>query len=120
MSQERERILNMLSKGEIEVEEADQLLKSLGAAEKKNVSSQKKINSLKIIVSEKGKEKVNISLPLGLAKGVYKLIPSSAKEKIKEEDIELDTLFDSIDNLKEPSDIVNINDGDDKVIIRLE
>ena len=120
MSTERERILTMLSEGEIEVEEANELLRSLGEGEKKNAATTKKVSSLKIVVNEKKGEKINISLPIGLAKGLLKFIPASAKERLSEEDIDLDSLFNSIESLEGPSDIVNIDDGEDKIIIRLE
>lgn len=119
MGEERIRILKMLEEGEISVEEANQLLKAVGdSSEKKLVK--KKMSSLKIMVSEGGDEKVNISLPLSLAKGLLRFIPRSAKESLEKEDLDLDQLIDSIESLDEPSDLVNIKDGQDTVIIRLE
>lgn len=120
MSEERVRILNMLEKGEIGVDEANQLLKALGESEKQEITSNKKISSLKILISENNDEKVNISIPLGLAKSLIKFIPKSAKNKLKEEDINLEELVSSIENAEGPRDIVNIKDGGDEIVIRLE
>jgi len=115
------RILEMLEQGKINTEEAEELLKSLGEGEvKPQVSGGRKKKSLKILVSEDESEKVNITLPLGLARGLLKFIPSSAKETLIKEDIDLDQLLSSIDELEEAGELVRIEDGEDRVIIKVE
>jgi len=123
MSEERLRILKMLEEGKIETKEAEKLLKALGEEElsvKPQVIKKGNKKSLRIMVSEDDKEKVNIALPLGLAKGLLKFIPASVKDSLAEEDINLQELIDSVDNLAEVDELVRIEDGGDKVIIKIE
>ena len=122
MGEEKVRILQMLEEGKINVDEANDLLNSLQESEDISVvkNENNKISSLKIRISENGDEKVNISLPLSVARGLISFIPQSAKSKLKDKDINLDELLNSIKNLDEPQEIVNISDKGDQVLIRLE
>lgn len=118
MSNERMRVLQMLEKGEINAEEATELLNAL---ESKTVDVKKeRKKKISILVSENGEEKVNISIPLKLAKVIAKFVPKSALGSMEEEGIDLQGLIDSIDDEMGDEPLVNINDGGDRVIIRVE
>ena len=120
MNNERMRILKMVEEGKIEVEEANNLLETLEtnkAPEKKKTG---KAKSIKILVEENGEEKVNISIPMILAKSFMKFLPQNAKESLNSQDIDLDQIFNSVDSDAESGTLVDIKDGTDHVIIKVE
>lgn len=119
MSEERVRILRMLEEGKIDVEEAEQLLQSLNSVpEKKEAGGD--ISHLKVLVEENGEQKVDISVPIKLAKSLLQFVPDSAQSKLEDKDIKLQEIINSIENLEGPSTLVNINDGGDHVVVKLE
>ena len=119
MSEERKRILKMVENGKIDVEEAEKLLQSLNSKTEKNVK-ENNVKFIKINVEEDGEEKVNISVPIALAKSILKFIPKSAKESLEENEVEVSKIIEAIENLEAPSTIVDVNDDDEHVQIRLE
>ncbi len=124
------RILEMLQDGKLNVEEAENLLSALGEDDSVNFNtdqrktreddSKAKKRHLRIIVNEDGKEKVNLALPLGIAKSLLNFIPQSAKAKISENDINLDALSQTLDNLSEEKEILRVEDDNETVVIRVE
>jgi hypothetical protein len=133
MNEERMRILEMLQEGKINAEETEKLLAALGEEgsdkskavqlnnrnEGRNDQGGKK-RHLRIIVNEGGKEKVNMSLPLGIAKSLLNFVPQSAKNKMAEKDIDLNALTKTIDDLSEEKEILRVDDENETVIIRVE
>ena len=84
MQSERKRILGMLARGEITVDEADKLLASAGAD---TTPAHRKPRYLYIIIekSNETRDRVNIRIPIKLlAHGLKltKLIPAAIREKI--------------------------------------
>ena len=128
MGEERMRILNMLQEGKINAEEAEILLSALAkhdlsdsAADLKSFQAGKKQKKhLRIIVNEKGKEKVNMALPLGIAKTMLNFIPGPARAKLAENEINLDELNQSLEDLAEEKEILRVEDDDETVIIKVE
>ncbi|ADQ14162.1 SHOCT-like domain-containing protein [Halanaerobium hydrogeniformans] len=129
MNQERMRILKMLQEGQINAEEAEELLSALADVDStsqiekkgsKTEAQKKNKKHLRIIVNEKGKEKVNIALPLGIAKTMLNFVPGSAKAKLAENEINLDALSQSFEDLSEEKEILRVDDDDETVIIRVE
>ncbi|MDI3546691.1 MAG: hypothetical protein PWR10_343 [Halanaerobiales bacterium] len=122
MNEERIRILKMLEEGKISVEEADELLNTLNAAPEKEREVKKgKARFIKILVDEEGEEKVDISIPFSLAKTALKFMPKSAKDSLNEQEINLEELLNSVEgDLEETQTLVNINDGDTRVVIKVE
>ncbi|MFW5998774.1 MAG: SHOCT-like domain-containing protein [Bacillota bacterium] len=119
MSEERVRILKMLEEGKIGVDEAENLLQSLNNRPKKT-ESQNKVKFIKIVVEEGNEEKVNISVPISLAKSLLKFIPKSARESLDENEINIQEIIDAVENVDGPSTLVDINDNEDHVKVRLE
>lgn len=133
MNEERMRILEMLQEGKTNAEETEKLLAALGEEESgqskalqlknknegQNQQGAKK-RHLRIIVNENGKEKVNMSLPLGIAKSLLNFVPQSAKDKMTEKDIDLNALTKTIDDLSEEKEILRVDDENETVIIRIE
>ncbi|MGM0436707.1 MAG: SHOCT-like domain-containing protein [Bacillota bacterium] len=120
MNDERMRILKMVEEGKIDVDEANNLLETLEGdktLKKKKTGSPK---SIKILVEENGKEKVNISIPMILAKSFMKFLPENAKNSLNKQDLDLDEIFNSVDSEVEGGTLVDIKDGTDHVIIKVE
>lgn len=122
MSEERIKILEMLSKGKITIEEADKLLRAIhptGAESPGPSSSSKHPKYLRVLVeptteSSKG-ERVDIRVPMKLIRAGLKLatlIPKQAQpainEALKEKGIEMDFSQITPDDLEEL--VVNLND----------
>ncbi len=123
MSEERMQILKMLEKGTIDATEANELLSTL---EKRDTAFEKpEVNKsrakyIKILVEENGVEKVNISIPILLAKTALKIMPKKAKEQMEDQNVNLDSILAAIDNDSTKGKIVDINDDGDHVSISLE
>lgn len=123
MSEERMQILKMLEKGTIDAAEANELLSTL---EKRDTAFEKpEINKsrpkyIKILVEENGEEKVNISIPILLAKTALKIMPKKAKEQMEDQNVNLDSILAAIDDDSAKGKIVDINDDGDHVSISLE
>jgi len=126
------RILKMLEDGKITSEEATKLLETIeGKAQK----IEGKGRVLKVKVIEGGAQRVNIKIPLKLIKTIAKIggninidLPDSAKEKLSEKGISLENIKDAeklneiITELEKeaPFELVNVDEGDKKVIVTIE
>lgn len=138
MSEERRKILEMLSEGKISVDEAERLLSALSSPgyEEKEIPSEKgRLKYLRILVepgpgSEK-KEKVNIRVPLKLIRAGLKLasfIPKHAHTKVNEAlhekgidvDFEQITAEDLEDLITQLDDLTVDVEGEEKVRIFCE
>lgn len=123
MNEERLQILKMLEKGTIAAEEANELLSTLQKRDtvyEKPKTNNKNSKFIKILVEEDGEEKVNISIPILLAKTALKIMPKKAKEQMNEQNINLDDILSSIDDDSAKGKIIDINDNGDHVSISLE
>jgi hypothetical protein len=143
MGKEKRKILEMLSKGKIGVDEAEKLLNAIssdhaGTGEKTvraNPDGTKKLKYLRVIV-EPGegsgkKEKVNVRVPIKLIRSGIKwvsLIPKEAQKKVnetfKEKGIDMDftklkeeDLEELVENLR---DLTVDVEGDEKVKVFCE
>lgn len=143
MGKEKRKILEMLSKGNISIDEAETLLNALSFNHKdpgKNAAGQdthgsSKLRYLRVVVepgedSEK-KERVNIRVPMKLIRSGIKwvsLIPKEARKKVneafKEKGIDMDftklkeeDLEELVDNLR---DLTVDVEGEDKVRVFCE
>ncbi|MFW6229621.1 MAG: SHOCT-like domain-containing protein [Halanaerobium sp.] len=132
MSEEKMRILEMLQDGKINAEETEKLLAALGEEESsvlevqklgdqnRSASGQKSKKHLRIIVNEGGREKVNMSVPIGIAKSLLNFVPQSAKDKMAAKDIDLNALTKTLADLSEEKEILRVEDEGETVIIRVE
>ena len=105
MSEERKRVLEMLAKGKITSDEAEQLLEKLEASrgEEEGPDGAKTSESqrsgvpryLRVLMGDADGDKVNIRIPLALVRTGIKLstmVPSKARERMKEKGIDLSPL----------------------------
>ncbi len=91
MSEERARILRMVANGKLSAEEAAELLEALEPAPRTEartaslveplpVASPTGARTLVINITEGGDSKVNVRIPLGLARAAGRFIPRQAQE----------------------------------------
>lgn len=94
MNEEKRKVLKMLEEGKITADDAMKLLASLERSSEPGIKGKK----LRIRVTDRqtNKPKVNLTIPLGLAKVVAKFIPSKAKAKLQEEGVDIDSLLSQI------------------------
>ena len=132
MNEEYMRILKMIEEGKVTAEEGAELMKAVGGGGdegEEKVENQlagiksslhgKKIR-IKITDTDTGKDKVNIRIPLRLAKIAEKLIPREAKSKMENEGVDLGSILSNIDELVDgPLVDIDADDNDDHVNISI-
>jgi hypothetical protein len=121
---ERLRVLRMVEEGKVEPEEGARLLEAIRDMQK--VSSErvasKPAASLRIRVQEAGRQKVNIAVPLSLARVALKLLPESAREQMGAQGLDPSDLGRLVSQVEKagPLRILDVEDGDDRVEVFVE
>uniref|UniRef100_A0A7C4Y6Z5 YvlB/LiaX N-terminal domain-containing protein n=1 Tax=candidate division WOR-3 bacterium TaxID=2052148 RepID=A0A7C4Y6Z5_UNCW3 len=118
---EKLKVLKMLEEGKITAEEAEKLL---NAIDRENVKGKR------LVIRVKGPdENINLSLPLNFIKAMMKfsgkcinLIPEDAKEKMKEQGVDISKVLEEIDfNFPDEQQvIVEGRDSDSEFYIGIE
>ena len=91
---EKMKILQMLQDGTIRAEEAAQLLEALeGGKDEAPTPEGGKVLKIKVSDQSSGEVKVNIGLPLGVARFLKDLIPASERARIENSGVDLDAVF---------------------------
>lgn len=118
---EKQRILKMVEEGKMSAGEALELLEALGEVQGKETPAarpkgRKKMLRIRIDAGEKGsgKAKVNVNLPLSVAKkltSLTKVIPESAKTEMEKEGFNIDEL-----NLKELIEAIEEGEMDENLV----
>jgi hypothetical protein len=134
-SEEGKQVLQLLAEGKIDVEQAYRLLRALGDVEEGAPRSPRapappfpptppgspggRGRILRIRVTEDGEQKVNVAIPLAIARvGKMKLASSGlVRGHLGKFGIDLDELLRSVDF---PGKIVDIADDEDRVEIFVE
>ena len=95
MSDDVKQILEMVREGKISVEEGEKLISALG----ESAGDDQRVKVLdtsgrimRIRVKSSDGDKVNVNIPLGLARAALKFLPNEAREKLAEESIDIDEL----------------------------
>lgn len=118
---ERQRILTMLQQGDLTAEEADKLLTAL-EQEPTNAppeASRPKGNAdllrVHIDVKEHGeqKAKMNVNIPLGLAKFASRFMPANARKELDAQGIDLTALVEQIEHELPDGPLVDIDVDDE-------
>ena len=125
MSEDRLRILKMVQEGKVSPEEGEDLIQALGETPMAENTPAKKPKFLKIRVREGDKTKVNVTIPMSLAKLGLKFIPKDAQMTLGEQKIDLDEILRTIEEGVPEGKLVDIDafdekDGDTKVEIVVE
>ena len=120
MQEDRIQVLKMLEEGKITAEEAARLLDALqespGTEEKPQPG--KRI-LIKVTDPKTGKRKVNLKIPIGLAKIAAKFVPARAKRKLAEEGVDVDAVLASVLS-ENAGKIVDIDTDDEHVEISID
>jgi len=129
MSEERLRVLKMIQEGTISAEEGARLLDALespseGSARPESSGEPRgkgRFLHVRVYDSVTGREKVNMNIPIGLAKMVSSLVPESQRQQLESRGIRLDDLLRAVESgrIGKVADI-NDNDQDEKVEISIQ
>jgi hypothetical protein len=141
---ERARILRMVAEGKVTPAEAEDLLAALDAAPDAGTRStgssatfrpgpmpaspvppglpgiRKHRRSLVIQVKEGGDSKVNVRIPLSLARAAGKFIPRHAQKHLAAYNIDLEELLSGLGDAEGDGTLVEVKDGKDEVRIAVE
>lgn len=139
---DRRRILRMVAEGTITAEEGADLLDALqeerrapepdiaepGRQEVRRPATMtavsappaRAVRSLVIRVEEGNQSKVNLRIPLGLARAAGKFIPRRAQHDLSEHGVDLAALVEGIAGGVEGGPLLQIEDGEDRVYIGVE
>ncbi len=118
MDEEKMKILKMLEEGKINAEDAMKLL----AALEQGGEEPRKGKKLRIRVTDRqtSKPEVNLTIPLGLAKVVAKLIPPKTKAKLlREEGLDVNTLISQLTS-ENIGKVIDVESEDKHVEISIE
>ena len=143
-NEERARILRMVAEGKVTPAEAEDLLAALDAAPDAGarsaglsatygagpmpaspvppgpLGSRKQRRSLVIQVKESGDSKVNVRIPLSLARAAGKFIPRHAQQHLAAYNINLEEFLSGLSDAEGDGTLVEVKDGKDEVRIAVE
>lgn len=114
MTDERRRILDLLAEDRISVDQAEALLRALGAPGSSTKPQGRSLpsaplspappppqgaRSLQILINNEdtGKQ-VNVTVPIGLIRFASRFVPASARREIADSGIQLDEIVSSLEN----------------------
>jgi DUF4097 and DUF4098 domain-containing protein YvlB len=119
MNEERMQVLKMIEEGKITADEAARLLDALEPSEESERSGEAKKMRIRVTDRETQQHKVNLSIPLGLAKIAMKFIPPKTKRKLADEGVDVDSVMNQVltENIGK---IVDIETEDELVQIYVE
>jgi len=120
MQDERMRILKMLEEGKISAEDAARLLDAMpgSRAAEEEPAAGKKIR-VRVTDPESGRQTVNLTVPIGLAKFAIKFIPAKRKEQLLAEGIDVESIVSQVTS-ENVGKIVDIESNDGNVQISVE
>jgi hypothetical protein len=137
MNEEQRRILQMVADGKLTSEEAAELLDALqaegrrGDAERspqglradtpygRPARDSRPPRTLMIQISEGNNNNVNLRIPFGLFRAAGKYIPRKAQASLRDYGIDLEELLGDLSG-SESGVLLQVNDGDDHVLIAVE
>ncbi|MBA7704147.1 hypothetical protein ES703_112947 [subsurface metagenome] len=100
--EEKMKVLTMIQEGKITAEEGAKLLEVLdegdSGLEQASASGQGKNIKIKVSELDSGTVKVNLNLPLGIARFVKSFIPQEAKDELEARGIDLEALMSTLDS----------------------
>jgi len=120
---EKRQILTMVREGKISVDEGLKLLEALESSapgQPGGAGAGRPAKMLRVRVFDaEDNTKVNVNIPLALAKVAMKFIPKNVADEIKEQDIDLDEILASITDAT-MGKIVDIDSDQAKVEVYVE
>ena len=120
MQEERMRILKMVEDGKVSAGDASKLLDALASARapEEEASGGKKIR-IRVTDPKSGKQTVNLSIPIGLARFAAKLIPAKKKDQMLAEGVDIDHIISQI-TTENVGKVVDIESDDSNVQVTIE
>lgn len=131
-NEEQSRILHMVANGQISPAEAGDLLSALEPLAPRPTPAPifapattlgpraRTSRSLIIQVMDGERSKVNVRIPLGLARAAERFLPRQAQQYLREQGIELGEMLDSVQGNEEPTSLLEVDDDDTHVRIAIE
>lgn len=129
MDEERKRILRMIEEGRLSAEEGASLLDALDSGGEKtargpaadSTAGTGKTLHIRVLDGMSGREKVNLNVPIGLAKMVSAFIPESQRASIEQHGIHIEELLRAVEK-GEIGKVVEIknNDTGEEIEISIE
>jgi hypothetical protein len=119
MQEERMQILKMLEAGKISAEEAARLLDAVRESLGEGKTRHGKSLRVRVTHPETGKQAVNLSIPIGLAKIAAKFVPKKAKDKLQDEGVDVDAVLSQVLS-ENVGKIVDVESEDGNVEISIE
>jgi hypothetical protein len=120
MDEERMQILKMVEQGSVSAEDAARLLDAIDEtpASADRPTGGKKLRVM-VTDRETHKKKVNLTIPIGLAKIAAKLVPPKAKQKLASEGVDVDAVLSQLVS-ENVGKVVDIEDDNEIVEISIE
>ncbi|HVC80849.1 MAG TPA: hypothetical protein VNL35_10175 [Chloroflexota bacterium] len=131
-NEEQTRILQMVANGQVSPAEAGDLLSALEPLTPRPAPipvfppasslgpRARTSRSLIIQVMDGERSKVNVRIPLGLARAAERFLPRQAQQYLREQGIELGEMLDSVQGNEEPTSLLEVDDDDTHVRIAIE
>jgi len=132
-NEEQVRILQMVAGGQISPAEAGDLLAALEMSNVPQRSVPKftpppptytarpiSARCLTIQVMEGEHSKVNVRIPLGLARAAERFLPRQAQQYLREQGIELGEMLEGVQGNEESTTLLEVEDDDKRVRIAIE
>lgn len=129
MNEERMRILKMIQEGQISAEEGARLIEALEGGRNEEVKptadsgqgSTGRLLKIRVVDSVTGREKINLNVPIGLAKMLSSFIPETQREQLESHGVRLDEVLQAVES-GQIGKIVDMTDNDrgDRVEISIE
>jgi len=119
MDEDRMQVLKMLEDGKITSDDAAKLLDAMEPDRPADDACGGKRLLIKVTDARTGKKKVNLKIPIALAKIATKFIPAKSKRKLAEEGVDVDTVLSQVmtGNLGK---IVDVESDEDLVEVTIE
>jgi len=119
MHEEKMQILRMLEEGKVNAEEAARLLDALTETPEGARSGGGKMIRIRVTEPGTNKKKVNLRIPLGLAKIAAKFIPPKKKKELAEEGVDIDQVLSQVTS-ENIGKIVDIESDEGLIEITIE
>ncbi len=132
-NEEQSRILQMVAGGQISPAEAGDLLAALEMSSPPQRSIPKftpppstytarpiSARCLTIQVMEGEHSKVNVRIPLGLARAAERFLPRQAQQYLREQGIELGEMLEGVQGNEDSTTLLEVEDDDKRVRIAIE
>jgi hypothetical protein len=119
MDEERMQVLKMIEEGKISADEAARLFDALESQEAEGKSGEAKKLRIRVTDRETQQHKVNLTIPLGLAKLAVKFIPPKTKQKLAAEGVDIDALLAQVLS-ENVGKVVDVETEDELVEVYME